>query len=328
MSWFWRMVPPFASLSLTLVLGCGGDDAGTPPSTTSLTKEAGDGQAGIVGQPLPDPLVVRVTEGGTPLAGSTVTWSTQAEGGSLNPATSATDADGLASTTWTLGNSAVQQSAQASLSGATGSPLIFTAQAQPGPASALTKESGEGLSGEINTVLSGAFQVKVSDQFGNGIPAFPVSWSATNATVSATTVPTNVSGVSQVDVTLGGIVGPVTVTATAEGLLGSPATFTAAATEPTDIPTTATVRVGNNLFASTRNATVNPAIDTVAVGGTVTWTWVNTGTTPHNVQSGSFPSSEILTGNGQSYAFTFGTAGTYPYICSIHPEMSGRVIVR
>jgi plastocyanin len=336
MSWFWRMVLPFAPLTtFTLVWGCGGDDGGTPPSTTTITKTStdnGDGQTGIVGQPLALPLRVLVTESGSPVAGATVTWSTQTEGGSLNPASTPTGPDGIASTSWTLGNFAVQQSAQATLSGASGSPLIFTAQGQPDAASALTKESADGQSGEINTVLSGAFQVKVSDQFGNGIPAFPVSWSATNATVSAMTVPTSVSGVSQVDVTLGGTVGPVTVTATAEGLLGSPATFTAAAIEPTGIPTAATVRVGNDLFASTRNATVNPAVDTVAVGGTVTWNWVNTGSIPHNVQSSgspSFPSSEVLTGNGQSYAFTFGTAGTYQYTCIVHPGlMTGRVIVR
>jgi plastocyanin len=314
MSWFWKIVSPFVSLTLTLVLGCGGDDGGTPPSTTSLTKEAGDGQAGIVGQPLPDPLVVRVTEGGTPLAGTTVTWSTQAQGGSLNPATSATDADGLASTTWTLGNPAVQQSAQASLSGATGSPLIFTAQAQPGPASALIKESGDGQSGQINTALSGAFQVKVSDQFGNGIPAFPVSWSATNATVSATSVPTNVSGVSQVDVTLGGTVGPVTVTATAEGLLGSPATFTAAATEPG--PSETTVAVGDNFFS--------PQALTITAGTRVVWNWAPTARYHNVVPDGTIPTRSGNPVDGPAtYQFQFDTPGTYRYYCEVHGGPGG-----
>jgi len=98
-----------------------------------------------------------------------------------------------------------------------------------------------------------------------------------------------------------------------------------------DVAVTA-VTVGNILFRSNHNATVNPAVDTVAVGGTVTWTWVNTNTTPHSVMSTgspSFTSSALLTGNGQSYNFTFGTAGTYQYTCAEHPgQMTGRIVVR
>src|ERR1041385_5351307 len=89
--------------------------------------------------------------------------------------------------------------------------------------------------------------------------------------------------------------------------------------------------VGNILFKSSHNGTQNPAVDTVAVGSTVTWTWTATGSIPHSVQSegSTFPSSAVLTGNGKSYAVTFTTPGTYRYDCAVHgQQMIGAIVVR
>ena len=66
-----------------------------------------------MGEPLPNPLQVVVTEDGSPLSGATVAWSTAAAGGSLNPASSVTGAEGVASTMWSLGTVAGPQSAAA-----------------------------------------------------------------------------------------------------------------------------------------------------------------------------------------------------------------------
>jgi plastocyanin len=103
-------------------------------------------------------------------------------------------------------------------------------------------------------------------------------------------------------------------------------------TEPPPAPSTVAVTVGNIFFQSDRNSTQNPALDTVAVGGAVTWTWVNTGSTPHNVESQgspSFQSSTVQTGDGATYTLTFGTAGTYQYDCVVHGSaMSGTIVVR
>ena len=76
-----------------------------------------------------------------------------------------------------------------------------------------------------------------------------------------------------------------------------------------------TVTVGNIFFKSGHNGTQNPAVDTVAAGTTVTWTWTSTGSTPHSVQSEgspSFTSSDNLTGNGTTYTFTLHYAGHVP----------------
>jgi plastocyanin len=204
--------------------------------------------------------------------------------------------------------------------------VTFTATASPDHATTLSDAGGNGQSGIINAALPLQVQAKVADQFGNGIPGVAVAWAATGATTSSASVPTNSAGISAVTVTLGGTEGPVTVTASAEGLDGSPLSFTETATTAPPIPTTAAVQVGNIFFKSSRNTSSNPAVDTVAVGGTVTWSWV---AGPHSVQSTGSPS---FTGSGilssGTYQFTFATAGTYQYTCSVHPgQMTGRVVV-
>lgn len=68
-----------------------------------------------------------------------------------------------------------------------------------------------------------------------------------------------------------------------------------------------------------------PSTYRVAVGTTVDW--VNTGAVPHTVtsSSGGFDSGFLLTGD--TYRRTFNANGTYDYICTLHPGMTGRVIV-
>jgi len=69
----------------------------------------------------------------------------------------------------------------------------------------------------------------------------------------------------------------------------------------------------------------NPATLTVPVGTTVTWT--NQDEEPHTLaaKDGSFHSPGIDTHG--TYSFTFSTPGSYDYICSIHPFMTGTVVV-
>lgn len=92
------------------------------------------------------------------------------------------------------------------------------------------------------------------------------------------------------------------------------------------------VVVGNNFMKSAHNGSVNPAVDTVAVGGSVTWTWTSTGSVPHSIQSlgsPSFPSSAVLTGDGKTYRVTFNAPGTYQYDCAVHGTMmSGMIVVQ
>jgi plastocyanin len=64
---------------------------------------------------------------------------------------------------------------------------------------------------------------------------------------------------------------------------------------------------------------------TVKPGTTVTWT--NDDDDSHTVASSSklFKSKALDTGD--KFSFTFTTPGTYAYICSVHPYMTGAVVV-
>lgn len=89
------------------------------------------------------------------------------------------------------------------------------------------------------------------------------------------------------------------------------------------------VTVGSGIqYVSGHNASMNPAVDTITVGSTVTWTW--TGALPHGVRSvgaPAFTGSETKTGSG-TYVATFNTAGTYKYDCSVHGQaMTGTIVV-
>jgi probable HAF family extracellular repeat protein len=97
-------------------------------------------------------------------------------------------------------------------------------------------------------------------------------------------------------------------------------------------PPAGSITVGTSYFLSDRNWTTDPAVDTVAVGTKVTWTWVTGPAVQHTVQSigtPSFPSSGFLGGVGVTYSVTFSQADTYRYNCRAHPgNMFGRVVVR
>jgi plastocyanin len=83
-------------------------------------------------------------------------------------------------------------------------------------------------------------------------------------------------------------------------------------------PAAAEVKIDNFSFG--------PATLTVPVGTTVTWT--NRDDIPHTVVStdGVFKSKVLDT--DEKFSFTFSKAGTYSYFCSIHPKMTGKVVVQ
>ena len=94
-------------------------------------------------------------------------------------------------------------------------------------------------------------------------------------------------------------------------------------------PLTATVFVGaGNIFSSQANSTNNPAVDTIAVGGSVTWQGQGGNHSVASTGSPSFTNSANPLGSN-AYAFTFNVAGTYTYDCGVHGAiMSGRIVVR
>ena len=80
------------------------------------------------------------------------------------------------------------------------------------------------------------------------------------------------------------------------------------------------------LAVTIKDFAFQPASLTVKVGQAVTWT--NQDEEPHTViGDGGGPHSGVLGNAGSTYKFTFTKAGSYSYVCSIHPFMHGTVTV-
>lgn len=75
------------------------------------------------------------------------------------------------------------------------------------------------------------------------------------------------------------------------------------------------VTIGDGFFS--------PADLSVDVGDTVTW--VNEDDSPHTATGDGFDSGNI--DPGESFSFTFGSAGVFSYVCSYHEEMVGAIRV-
>ena len=82
--------------------------------------------------------------------------------------------------------------------------------------------------------------------------------------------------------------------------------------------------VDKNMVSITKNTFV-PGTMSIKVGETVTW--VNNDTYAHDIVADdqTFVSKSLA--QGEKYSYTFMKAGTFNYICNIHPSMKGIVIV-
>jgi plastocyanin len=88
---------------------------------------------------------------------------------------------------------------------------------------------------------------------------------------------------------------------------------------PSATPTTGVTQV------SIQNFAFAPVNISVPVGTAVAWT--NQDGTPHTVTFRSGMKDSGMLRQGQSFSYTFTTAGTFPYYCAYHPNMAGTVTV-
>ena len=73
------------------------------------------------------------------------------------------------------------------------------------------------------------------------------------------------------------------------------------------------------------NFTFNPQTLTVKAGATVTWT--NKDDIPHAVAAVNKEFKSKALDTDDAYSFTFTTPGVYEYFCSLHPHMTGTIVV-
>ena len=98
-------------------------------------------------------------------------------------------------------------------------------------------------------------------------------------------------------------------------------------TQQNQNPSPSTTPAPADLNVSIKNFAFNKASMTIAQGTKVAWT--NNDATSHTVTSDdgtSFNSGPIAP--GQTFSYTFNTLGTFTYHCSIHPTMTGSIVVK
>lgn len=135
-----RALAALLFLPMVSLGGCNSDDSGPsePPVTIAKSSKSGDGQTGVVGVTLDNPLEVVITRDGEPVQSVTVEW-TAGNDGTMTPESSESDEDGIARAAWILGPEPGPQTASARVTDAIGSPVSFTAEAEePTPPSGRT----------------------------------------------------------------------------------------------------------------------------------------------------------------------------------------------
>jgi plastocyanin len=100
------------------------------------------------------------------------------------------------------------------------------------------------------------------------------------------------------------------------GIVGEHKSFAASAQEKQS--SSAEVKIDNFSFG--------PVAITVSVGTTVTW--INRDDIPHTVVSTDKVFKSKVLDTDEKFSYTFTKAGEYPYFCSIHPKMTGKVVVQ
>ena len=152
-----------------------------------LTTISGTELWGTVGQALPNPLVVGVTDtyGNAVAAGTSVTFAVTAGGGSVSPATLATDAQGRVSTTWTMGPRVGANSLSATASGLTAAAPTVTASV---PIRALDHRVVDAevslATGKIVTVSANPSRLNVIDPETGTVQSVALTYTPLNVSVS------------------------------------------------------------------------------------------------------------------------------------------------
>src|SRR3989454_295448 len=177
-------------------------------TATSMVYSEGDGQSAVVGTALATADSVLVTNAvGLPVQGVPVHWAVGSTGGSMNPPTSLTDVNGIASSKHTLGPAVGTQTATASVGSLT---VTFSATALPDLPKQLVKLSGDPQSAVVATSVAAPPRVRAVDRFGKSVPGVGVTFGviAGGGGVTGATVTTDGQGIATVGSwTLGTIAG-------------------------------------------------------------------------------------------------------------------------
>jgi plastocyanin len=93
----------------------------------------------------------------------------------------------------------------------------------------------------------------------------------------------------------------------------------------TDVPLEPEVTTAEAHGVSVDNFSFAPAMASVAIGSTITWT--NHDDIPHTIVSTEQKFKSPVLDTGEQFSHRFDARGTYTYFCSLHPKMTGQIVV-
>jgi len=157
--------------------------------------------------------LVHVTLAGKPAAGVVVGWILPAGDGKISSTSSTTDTSGVATTTWTIGDTARVYNLTATITGAAVT-LAVTGTADS-PAT-LSKVSPDTLA--VAAGASTLVTVRAADHVGNPVACVVVSWTTTGGALTTSTTTTGASGRGEVVFSTDPTPRSYTISATAPGL--------------------------------------------------------------------------------------------------------------
>jgi hypothetical protein len=178
---------------------------GTPGPAASLVVVGSATPTGLPSLPLADSVAVFVRDVyGNPVPEQAVTWTVKQGGGTVSPASSATGANGVARTAWTLGP---QFEGAQVLEAAAGLTITaqFTANVQLPQGAMLVKVSGDAQTGTVGQVLPQPLVIRVQRPDGTPLAGIPVTFylAAQGGSINPSTGVSDATGLVTVNWTLG-----------------------------------------------------------------------------------------------------------------------------
>ena len=170
--------------------GCNGGDTQPPGPPADVVPSGGAGQNWYFNNPLPTPLSVTVSDlSGRPVPGVVVMWTVESGGGAVIPVQSTTDANGIASTSDSVGLSTIQR-VSAAVDGVP-SPASFNEAATSAPTSAAVSLQSLAFNPQNSVVQTGG---TVTWMWNDGAIGHNVKFNATDPTPHPADSPTQATG--------------------------------------------------------------------------------------------------------------------------------------